>query len=103
MCCSINDEGFRDAYRIALGTSYYMDDNWTFGTGIAFDDSPIPANKSSISILDQDRLWLSAGTTYVFNQDASVRCLCGFRRLLYAWPHVTVEEGPLPLNLRVKA
>ena len=38
------DESFRDAYRIALGTTYYMDDNWTFRTGIAFDDSPVPVS-----------------------------------------------------------
>ncbi|PCO11978.1 hypothetical protein CP989_24460, partial [Enterobacter hormaechei] len=64
-------EGFKDAYRLALGTTYYYDDNWTFRTGIAFDDSPVPANNRSISIPDQDRLWLSAGTTYAFNKDAS--------------------------------
>ncbi|QTF07694.1 long-chain fatty acid transporter FadL [Brenneria izadpanahii] len=66
------EEGFRDAYRIALGATYYHDDNWTFRTGIAFDDSPVPADKRSISIPDQDRFWLSAGTTYAFNKDASV-------------------------------
>ncbi|MBX9445678.1 long-chain fatty acid transporter FadL [Dickeya chrysanthemi] len=66
------DENFHDAYRIALGTTYYYDDNWTFRTGIAFDDSPVPADKRTISIPDQDRLWLSAGTTYAFNKDASV-------------------------------
>jgi len=66
------DEGFKDAYRIALGTTYYMDDNWTFRAGIAFDDSPVPADKRSISIPDQDRLWLSTGATYAFNKDASV-------------------------------
>ncbi|MEI7375117.1 long-chain fatty acid transporter FadL [Dickeya chrysanthemi] len=66
------DENFHDSYRIALGTTYYYDDNWTFRTGIAFDDSPVPADKRTISIPDQDRLWLSAGTTYAFNKDASV-------------------------------
>lgn len=66
------DESFKDSYRIALGTTYYMDDTWTFRTGIAFDDSPVPASKRSISIPDQDRFWLSAGTTYAFNKDASV-------------------------------
>lgn len=66
------DEGFKDAYRIALGTTYYMDDNWTLRAGIAFDDSPVPADKRSISIPDQDRLWLSTGATYAFNKDASV-------------------------------
>ncbi len=54
------EEGFKDAYRLALGTTYYYDDNWTFRTGIAFDDSPVPANNRSISIPDQDRPWLSA-------------------------------------------
>lgn len=66
------EEGFRDAWRVALGTTYYHNDNWTFRTGIAFDDSPVPADKRSISIPDQDRFWLSAGTTYAFNKDMSV-------------------------------
>lgn len=66
------EEGFRDAWRVALGTTYYHDDNWTFRTGIAFDDSPVPADKRSISIPDQDRFWLSAGATYAFNKDMSV-------------------------------
>ncbi|MEH0874006.1 long-chain fatty acid transporter FadL [Pectobacterium cacticida] len=66
------DESFRDAYRIALGTTYYHNDTWTFRGGIAFDDSPVPADKRSISIPDQDRFWLSAGTTYALNKKASV-------------------------------
>lgn len=65
-------ENYHDAYRIALGTTYYYDDNWTFRTGIAFDDSPVPQDNRTISIPDQDRLWISAGTTYAFNKDASV-------------------------------
>lgn len=58
--CLYKEEGFKDSYRIALGTTYYMDKSWTFRTGIAYDDSPVPASKRSISIPDQDRLWLSA-------------------------------------------
>lgn len=65
-------EGYKDAYRIALGTTYYYNDSWTFRTGIAFDDSPVPAQNRTISIPDQDRFWISAGTTYAFNKDASV-------------------------------
>ncbi|MDE9462503.1 long-chain fatty acid transporter FadL [Xenorhabdus bovienii] len=66
------DENFRDAYRVSLGTTYYYDDDWTFRTGIAFDQSPVPAKNRSISIPDQDRFWLSVGSTYAFNKDASV-------------------------------
>ncbi|MEQ5184314.1 long-chain fatty acid transporter FadL [Providencia rettgeri] len=65
-------ENFDDAWRLALGTTYYYDDNWTFRTGIAYDESPVPSKYRSISIPDQDRYWLTAGTTYAFNKDASV-------------------------------
>lgn len=65
-------ENFDDAWRLAIGTTYYHDDNWTFRTGIAYDESPVPSKYRSISIPDQDRYWLTAGTTYAFNKDASV-------------------------------
>ncbi|KGQ11363.1 Long-chain fatty acid transport protein [Beauveria bassiana D1-5] len=93
------DEGFKDAYRIALGTTYYMDDNWTFRTGIAFDDSPVPANKRSISIPDQDRMWLSAGTTYAFNKDASVDVGVSYMH----GQKVNIEEGPYTFKSEGKA
>ncbi len=65
-------EHFKDAWRLAIGTTYFYDDNWTFRTGIAYDESPVRSEYRSISIPDQDRYWLSAGTTYAFNEDASI-------------------------------
>ncbi|EPT4022319.1 long-chain fatty acid transporter FadL [Enterobacter roggenkampii] len=93
------DESFRDAYRIALGTTYYMDDNWTFRTGIAFDDSPVPANKRSISIPDQDRFWLSAGATYAFNKDASIDAGISYMH----GQKVSFKEGPYEFSSEGKA
>lgn len=93
------DEGFKDSYRIALGTTYYHDDNWTFRTGIAFDDSPVPASNRSISIPDQDRLWLSAGTTYAFNKDASVDVGVSYMH----GQHVEFTEGPYTFKSEGKA
>jgi long-chain fatty acid transport protein len=66
------EEGFKNNIRLALGTTHYYNKEWTFRAGIAFDDSAAPASKRSISIPDQDRLWLSAGTNYKFTPDASV-------------------------------
>ncbi|MFG0517610.1 long-chain fatty acid transporter FadL [Kluyvera intermedia] len=83
------EEGFKDAYRIALGTTYYHDKNWTFRTGIAFDDSPVPADNRSISIPDQDRFWLSAGTTYAFNEDSSIDVGASYMH----GQNVTIQEG----------
>ncbi|KAA8996947.1 long-chain fatty acid transporter FadL [Affinibrenneria salicis] len=65
-------EGFRDAWRMALGATWFYNDDWTFRSGIAFDDSPVPADNRSISIPDQDRFWLSAGATYAINKNASL-------------------------------
>lgn len=93
------DESFHDAYRIALGTTYSYDKNWTFRTGIAFDDSPVPADKRSISIPDQDRLWLSAGTSYAFNDDASVDLGISYMH----GQKVTVKEGPYTFTSEGKA
>lgn len=93
------DESFRDAYRIALGTTYYMDDNWTFRTGIAFDDSPVPADKRSISIPDQDRFWLSAGATYAFNKDASIDAGISYMH----GQKVSLKEGPYEFSSEGKA
>lgn len=93
------EEGFKDSYRIALGTTYYMDKSWTFRTGIAYDDSPVPASKRSISIPDQDRLWLSAGTTYAFNDDASIDVGVSYMH----GQKVTVKEGPYTFDSEGKA
>jgi len=93
------DESFKDAYRIALGTTYFYDDRWTFRTGIAFDDSPVPADKRSISIPDQDRLWLSAGASYAFTPEASVDVGVSYMH----GQHVTVNEAPYTFNSEGKA
>ncbi|MFD1804742.1 long-chain fatty acid transporter FadL [Mixta tenebrionis] len=86
-------EGYKDAYRIALGTTYFYDKNWTFRAGIAFDDSPVPADKRSISIPDQDRLWLSAGASYAFNDNASLDVGVSYMH----GQKVTVHEGVDPV------
>ncbi|HEY3591173.1 MAG TPA: long-chain fatty acid transporter FadL [Buttiauxella sp.] len=93
------DESFKDAYRIAVGTTYFMDKNWTFRTGIAFDDSPVPAENRSISIPDQDRFWISAGTTYAFNDDASVDLGISYMH----GQHVEIKEGPYTFQSEGKA
>ena len=83
------EEGFRDAYRVAAGTSWYYDDNWTFRAGVAFDESPVPADKRSISIPDQDRIWLSLGATYAFNDNTSVDMGISYMH----GKKVTIREG----------
>ncbi len=54
---------FKDAYRIALGTTYYYDDNWTFRTGIASMTALSGTSAKPFYLsFRPDRFWLSAGT-----------------------------------------
>ncbi|WKS82097.1 long-chain fatty acid transporter FadL [Edwardsiella tarda] len=84
------DEQFHDAYRMALGATYYYDDNWTFRGGVAFDATPVPAEHRSISIPDQNRAWLSGGFSYAFNRDLSVDVGASYMH----GSHVNFKEGP---------
>lgn len=56
---------WKDAWTIALGQEYYMDDKWTLRGGIAWDQSP--SRNSSFRtnrIPDTDRIWTSLGASY---------------------------------------
>ena len=52
-------------------TTYYYDKNWTFRTGIAYDDSPVPANKRLI-LFPIRTVCIERGVTYAFNEDVSI-------------------------------
>ena len=75
------------------------DDAWTLRAGIAYDDSPVPASHRSISIPDQDRLWLSTGATYAFNKDASVDVGVSYMH----GQKVKFQEGPYTFSSEGKA
>ncbi|TDQ57946.1 long-chain fatty acid transport protein [Mesocricetibacter intestinalis] len=64
-------ENFNDTSRLALGTSYDVDEKLTLRAGIAFDESA-SSTPSSISIPDTDRTWYSLGATYRFTPDLSL-------------------------------
>ncbi|MHA6386774.1 outer membrane protein transport protein, partial [Escherichia coli] len=53
----------------------------------------------SISIPDQDRFWLSAGTTYAFNKDASVDVGVSYMH----GQSVKINEGPYQFESEGKA
>lgn len=61
---------WQDTWRYALGVSFRSDASWTFRTGLAYDQSPIPnRTQRSPRIPDNDRIWLSIGLSYrLFDQ-----------------------------------
>ena len=60
------DYKWKDAWTIALGEDYYLNDNWTLRFGGAWDQSPSRKNATRTNrIPDVDRIWASCGFSYM--------------------------------------
>ena len=65
---SITPEKWRDVWFVSVGADYHYNDDLTFRIGAAYDESPIKEPKyRTARIPDNDRYWLSAGTSYQWN------------------------------------
>jgi long-chain fatty acid transport protein len=62
---NITVENWEDTWRYALGLTYYANENWTFRTGVAFDETPVPdAQHRTPRIPCEDRIWAALGMGY---------------------------------------
>ena len=68
----IKDEHWEDSWRYALGLTYRLDPKWQLRSGLAYDRSPVPADRRTISIPDSDRVWYSAGVGYQIDRNLSL-------------------------------
>ncbi|SIQ25997.1 long-chain fatty acid transport protein [Aeromonas sp. RU39B] len=87
--CLQKDEKFKDAWRYAIGGTWYINPSWEARVGFAYDQSPIQAEYRSLSIPDSDRVWYSTGATYHINLDMSV----DFGLTYIDGKEVSVSEG----------
>ena len=56
---------FRDAWRIALGANYKLNDAWKLKYGVAYDQTPVKrATTRLTSLPDNDRIWFSLGAQW---------------------------------------
>lgn len=62
--CIQKDEDWKDAWRLAVGSTITVNSKWKVRSGVAYDKSPVPSDKRTVSIPDTDRFWLSLGATY---------------------------------------
>jgi long-chain fatty acid transport protein len=60
------EQGYRNAWRFAAGLQWKLDEHWQLRTGLAYDESPIPAAAVQAALPDADRIYLSAGVSYEF-------------------------------------
>jgi long-chain fatty acid transport protein len=59
-------QGYRNAWRLAAGLQWKVDERWQLRTGAAYDQTPIPASAVQAALPDADRVYLSGGVSYEF-------------------------------------
>lgn len=81
------DLQYDDTMRYALGTSFQVNDAWTWRAGVAFDEAP-QSNPAHVSarIPDGDRTWLSAGLNWAPAEHLSID---------FSYAHLFVDEVSL--------
>jgi long-chain fatty acid transport protein len=57
-------EHFKDVWRFSLGASYYLDSQWKFRGGVAYDESPVQTQYRTPRLPDASRTWLAIGAQY---------------------------------------
>jgi long-chain fatty acid transport protein len=60
-------QNYQTTLALSVGAEYDYDDNWTFRGGAQYDPTPTTDLYRTSRTPDGDRVWLSAGTTYKFN------------------------------------
>lgn len=56
---------WKNAWNVSFGMDYYHSENWTFRTGIGFDESPVPNSRErTTAIADNDRWEIALGASY---------------------------------------
>jgi long-chain fatty acid transport protein len=63
---------FRNTFRGALGSEYFLDDEWTVRGGIAFDQSPVTNINRTARLPDSNRVLLSIGVGYKLMEQMSI-------------------------------
>ncbi len=81
---------WKDAWNVALGEDYYLNNNWTLRAGVAYDQSPSRSNTYRTNrIPDTDRVWLSLGASY---QKDNYQIDFGYAHLFFA--HGKTKNSP---------
>ena len=57
----------------AVGVEYRPEGPWSFRTGVAYDQNPIPSSTLNLRIPDADRVTLAVGVTYRANDNADIK------------------------------
>ena len=61
---------WEDTWLFSVGADYKLNNSWTVRGGIAYEMDPIDDQSTRMAVIpDTDRLWLTLGSTYKYNDD----------------------------------
>ena len=67
---AVTTTDWKDAFRYALGLSYYPTPAWTFRIGGSYEETPVPNSRlRTPRIPDANRFWTTLGLTWSFSKD----------------------------------
>jgi long-chain fatty acid transport protein len=69
---SVKEEKWKNNMRYGIGLTYVHSDQWTFRSGIAYDESPISDEYRTPRIPGEDRKWLSVGASYKYSDHITI-------------------------------
>jgi long-chain fatty acid transport protein len=88
---SVNEQNYKNTTRVAIGTSYQATSSAMLRAGIAFDPSPVQADRRAPLVPDNDRIWVSLGASFKPDKDMAVDV--GFARLIVDQPQSSLRDS----------
>lgn len=61
---TVQEERWEDVMRYSVGLDWRYSDDWTFRSGLALDQTPVPDAYRTARLPDDDRTWLSFGASW---------------------------------------
>ncbi|MAM88440.1 MAG: hypothetical protein CME36_14145 [unclassified Hahellaceae] len=69
---TLKEENWDGNLRYAIGVTHSLNEQLVLRGGLALDKSPVARENRTLSIPDSDRLWFSAGASYLVSENLSV-------------------------------
>ena len=88
---SSTPENFRDTWRVAIGATYRMNDQWSLRSGVAYDQTPVNSANITPRLPDNNRTWLSIGAQY--RMSSAVKVDVGYSHLFMKDASINQNAG----------
>ena len=81
-------EDWEDVWYLALGATWRPNETWALRAGVGYDQAPIPDNRRTPRITDEDRIFVSLGTQFRPTPTVTIDA---------AYSHLFIKDGSIDL------